>query len=289
MKNETEQIIKDKKLSKRKYIIASVLVFLCILAGLIYRVITWTPVDSESKKASDVVIRQIAAKQLNKDPIDLTDEDFTKITQIKIINKELSDIILLEKFINLQLLQLEGINYPTNKIPKWMSLLATLGLFNPKERLALDLSPLEKLTNLQTLKIWNANFYNIEPLVQLKNLHTLSLRSSYIQFKDIKPLENLIYLQSLRLSNTNVRDIKPLVNLENLESLVLDLTNVSDINVLSNLTNIKELYFYSTPVSNFNPILNLKKLRVLYLNNTHISNEQIVELKGAMSELEIIK
>ena len=33
----------------------------------------------------------------------------------------------------------------------------------------------------------------------------------------------------------------------------------------------------------------MKKLRVLYLNNTHISNEQIVELKGAMPELEIIK
>ena len=44
-----------KKPSRRKYIIA-VGIILCILAGYIYLVVTWTPVDSESQKASDTKV-----------------------------------------------------------------------------------------------------------------------------------------------------------------------------------------------------------------------------------------
>lgn len=42
--NGKSQIIESKKKpSRRKYIIAVVIIFLCILAGLIYRAVTWTP------------------------------------------------------------------------------------------------------------------------------------------------------------------------------------------------------------------------------------------------------
>ena len=70
----------QKKTSRKKCIIAAVsIILLCVIAGLTYRASTWTRVDSESKKASEAIIRQAAAKQISKDPNNLTDEDFAKI------------------------------------------------------------------------------------------------------------------------------------------------------------------------------------------------------------------
>ena len=115
MKNKMQN--KDKKLSRAKYIIPALFVLLFIIAGLIYKSVTWTPVDSESKKKSEAIIRQAAAAQLTTDPnnpIDpneLNDEDFAQIIELRISQKELTDIELLEKFTNLQNLNLYNIHY----------------------------------------------------------------------------------------------------------------------------------------------------------------------------------
>ena len=84
----------------------------------------------------------IVSEQLHKDPNELTDEDFAKITDIPIQNSslrisggirltKLSDIMLLRKFTNLQALDFGIIMYPQNKIPKWMTILSKLGNFDP--------------------------------------------------------------------------------------------------------------------------------------------------------------
>ena len=68
----------DKKLFWRKYIIAAVIIFLCIFAGLIYRTMTW---ESKPDPASERIIREAVSTILNKDPNELTDEDFARITE----------------------------------------------------------------------------------------------------------------------------------------------------------------------------------------------------------------
>ena len=233
-----KQSSSQKKPSRRKYIIPAVII-LCILVGYIYLVVTWTPADSESKKASDAVIRQIAAVQLNKDPNDLTDEDFAQIREFtltlrahiaaKLLNKEPNDLT----------------NEDTYQILDYITKNMKLNYSGVVSVIYLELSDirlLKKLQNLQTLSIrsvrlpekdipaWmqifaklgiynpSERFYiDLSPLKNLSGLNTLSLEGSYI--KNIKPLSKLINLKELNLNNTSVFDLKPLKELQNLKIL----------------------------------------------------------------------
>ncbi len=195
------------KINKQKFIIPAA-VLLLITAAMVYIYFT-QETTSKPDPASEKIIREAAADRLVyrhiiKDPNSFTDEYFAYITMIIIEYKDLSDIKLLEKFTNLQHLEFIDIHYPSNKIPKWMSLLAKLGLFNIEERFPIDLSPLANLSNLTGINLSGTNV------------------------NDIKPLANLTNLQILYLSDTEVSDIKPLANLKNLRAIALSGTNVSD-------------------------------------------------------------
>ncbi len=199
------------KPSRRRYIITAVIIFLCILAGLIYRAMTW---ESKPDPASEKIIRQIAAKQLYKEPNELSDEDFAKITILKIESKgslkigdeynyfientwgNLSDIKLLEKFTNLRELELIMI-YPSNEnIPKWKMLLERIGIINKKDmkkRLFFDLKPLENLKNLTKLDFRYSDIKNIKPLKKLKNLKSLNLTNcTNVTDKQVEDLQKAL-------------------------------------------------------------------------------------------------
>ena len=205
MKNQNDS---QKKPSRRKYIIAAVII-LCILAGYIYKVVTWTPIDSDAQKASEAIIRQAVAIQLNKDPNKLTDNDFAQITKLdlgtgqrvgRVIlyrkpGQELTDIRILEKFTNLQELNLSSIKYPDKNIPKWMTILVKFGIYDVEKRFAINLNP---LTNLSALK---------------------SLRLSNSQIYDLTPIKKLINLQELHIDRTLVSDLEPVMALKNLQKL----------------------------------------------------------------------
>jgi hypothetical protein len=102
-----------KKFSQRKYIIASA--FLLIIAALVFIYFTQ---EQKPDPVSEKVIREITALQHNKDPNELTDEDFARIVEIDLSNKKLSNIRLLEKFFNLRDLSLNNTIFPENEIPK---------------------------------------------------------------------------------------------------------------------------------------------------------------------------
>ncbi len=55
--------IKENKSSRRRYIIAAVIIFIFVLAVLIYRTITWEP---KPDPASEKIIREAAAKESQK-------------------------------------------------------------------------------------------------------------------------------------------------------------------------------------------------------------------------------
>ena len=54
--NKKSETMQNQKSFKRKYILAAVIA-LFVLAGYFYKVVTWSPVNSESKKASEAIIR----------------------------------------------------------------------------------------------------------------------------------------------------------------------------------------------------------------------------------------
>ena len=88
--NQDKINIKKKKVLRR-FIILIVALLLCILAGLIYRSITWNPVNTKYQNASKRVLLKSIAWQLNhsfeieKDPNELTDEDFANFPVKKLL------------------------------------------------------------------------------------------------------------------------------------------------------------------------------------------------------------
>ena len=254
MKNETEQNVKEKKPSRRKYIIAAICVALLLIAALTISILKWEP---KPDPESEMSLRRAAKEnysiqtEKHKEPKDLTDEDFAILTEFTFPQFSaspgfyfISDIRLLEKCKNLQALQLNMIKYPEKKIPKWMKLLGKLGVFDLKKRFAIDLSPIQKL-------------------------HTL---------------------KSILLSNSQVADISPLKDLKNLEQLFIDNTLVSDLNPLRGLKNLKVLSINGTEVSSLEPIMHLEKLeRLLVIECPNITDEQLKEFRAAHPDMVIIK
>ena len=196
--------------SARRYILAAGFILLLVTSALVIVVLTQV---SKPDAASEAIIREAAAAQLDKDPNELTDDDFAKITELSIGEKtqtiismydsggsieyaynRLSDIRLLRKFTNLQILYLGSVSVPEQKIPKWMKFLTKHGLYNLDKRLSIDLSPLKKLHSLETLQLGGPAIVDIRPLAGL-NLKNLQLISASIP--DLRPIKSLTQLEKL--------------------------------------------------------------------------------------------
>ncbi len=205
--NEKIQRSIVKKPFRKKYIFAAAVLILLLSAALVFIYLTQ---ELKPDPNSEIVIRKAAASQYHKNPNELTDEDFVKMKHFTLWNSELgvwqskrieiSDIKLLEKFTNLQVLQLNNLLYPESAIPKWMKILERLGIYDLNERFTLDLSLLEKLSNLQVLHLGGASIKNIKPLAGLTNLKQLVLIET--QVSDLEPIKGLINLQLLVLENS---------------------------------------------------------------------------------------
>lgn len=262
-----------KKQTPKTYLIAFT-IFFCILAGLIYRAMTWNTVDSDSKKQSDVIIRRRVAETLGKDPNDLTELDFAQLEELTFMISRthpfppytLSDISMLKQFTSMEELALEFIDLPVEKIPKWMQLLSKTGIINLRKRFAVDLSPLKDLHNLQRLTLEGTSIVNIKPLANLKNLELLNFMSA------------------------SITDIKPLKNLTQLERLSIQYTQVSDIEPVKHLVNLKELDIRKSPVHSLEPIKELPNLQRLSIDNCpNITDDEIEDLQKALPNLQIYR
>ena len=254
-----------KKSSCRRDFLAAGIILLFIIAALVF--IWFRQEELKFDLANEKIIREAAATQLRwetqieKDPNDLTDEDFVQFKEIHlnaiwrvwrqddmfllvVPDKELSDFKFFSKFTNLQELDLRCVKYPDKNIPKWMKILAKIGVFDLEERFAIDLSPIRNLYGLKRLHLSSA------------------------QISDIKPLKGLINLEVLSIAGTRVSDLEP----------------------LRGLTNLQDLSIIDTPVSSLEPLKQLKKLRrLIMINCKNITDEQIKDLKNSLPELIVIE
>ena len=217
MKTETENNNLNKKSSKRNYIIAAAcFVLLAVIALVVASLNNKSKPDPESER----IIREAVAGQLNKEPNQLTDKDYAIFSYVLISafggleqddlsfllipEYEFSDIKLLDKFTNLQELDLYGIKYAESKIPQWVKILRKLGI-NIENRFVIDLKSLEGLSNLQTLRTKSASVKNLEPLSSLINLKFLDISNTYVT--NLKPLKKLKNLEVLYIQNCpNITD-----------------------------------------------------------------------------------
>ena len=180
MKNETVQNITSKHPLKRRYIIAAGTVLLLIITFFVSFTLYLKSIPDPT---NEKIIREAAAKQLNKNPNDLNDADFAKVTHLDLSEKEVYNIKLLEKFKNLQNLSLSNIPYPAPDIPMWMVLLGKIRVIDLyksyyksyTDQYMIDLSPLENLPDLQIIKINKTLIKDIKPIAKLENLQEIHM------------------------------------------------------------------------------------------------------------------
>jgi internalin A len=261
--------------SHRKNKIAFVFLILCV-SVFIFWVLIWEP---KPDLASEVIIRKAAAQQLHKEPNDLTDEDFAKITNLFIQGDFLKNIKLLEKFINLHELRIDGYPFPENEIPKWMAILAKLKLYNPSIRNTIDLNPLKNLQNLQKLNLEAIQVSDIKPLRCLRNLQELSISGSKVT--DLGPLEKLMSLQKLKVSGSEVSNLEPIKRLTKLQVLAVESTEVKNLAPIKELKNLRHLDLSGSRVSDLKPIRGLTNLKILDLADTRVSD--LEPIKGLLN------
>lgn len=288
---EANEIFKDtrKKSSgnlylKSRYIITAIVVLFFAITALFF---SWFNQKPESDPVSEWILRQEVALQLNKNPEELTDEDYAKITEFELRGKGLCDIKLLSKLTNLQELSLT-IYYRESAIPKWMKVLSKLGIYDLKDKFYIDLSPVERLTDLKKLNLYASSVKNIQPLSGLKNLEELILDSTLVA--DIKPIKELKKLKVLNLCATKVTNIESIKGLVNMKELHLYDTKISDIEPIKDMTNLYILSLRKTPVSNLEPIKGLTNLQFLLIKEcNNITKEQIEDVQKVLPKLNISK
>ncbi len=152
-----------------------------------------------------------------------------------------------------------------------------------------DFSPLEKLTNLQTLLLsYMSNLVDVSALANLTQLEVLELSNTAVS--DVSALANLTQLEVLELSNTAVSDVSALANLTQLEVLELNGTAV-DVSTLANLTQLRALGLSNTAVSDVSALVstlaNLTQLVRLGLSNTAVSDVSALANLTQLRSLEL--
>ncbi len=321
----SEQLNNDKR---NKSIKLKLLIFVIFL--LLITITAFVVIFLEQNKPdpfSVEVIHKAVARQLNKNADEITDADYAEISELCIAQKtmqqeiaghgpteiytqgELADLKLFKKFVNLEYLDISYLSYPQKKLPKWLSFLAKLGIYNVSNKTSIDLEPLKDIPKLRKLKIQYTPFDNIESLAKITELKGLDLQE--VPISDINWISSLTKLELLNLGATDINSIEPLRELKNLRELILHLTNISDIEPvrgmknlrklsidgtlvsdfepLRELTNLEKLYISNTPVWNLEPITGLPNLKFLRMQIYHISEEQVQELQEAMPDLVIVR
>ena len=146
----------------------------------------------------------------------------------------------------------------------------------------MDLTGLEKATNLISLKLPYNKIENIELLRGLNNLRTLDLSSNKLDNVDkLRPLENLRGLTSLNLSSNKIENIEVLRGLTNLRELYLSSNKIENIEPLRGLTNLRELRLSSNKIENIESLNGLTNLVKLSLTDNRIEN--IEQLRGLIN------
>jgi Leucine-rich repeat (LRR) protein len=275
----------------------------------------------ETDKLDDAtIIRQAIAKQLGKEPSELTEADYELITQLNLSFQGISNISLLAKFRSIsfismrqnqisdispirELTEINHLDFSFNKIND-ISMLSNMT--NITELLLIDnqindISVINNMIAIKYLYLNNNQISDFSPISKLKKLKVLFLANSRIsdisflkslkkieslslegnKIEDLSALMNLQLLQELYLSNNNIVDIDPLTNLNNLFFLNLNSNKVKDISAIQKLNNIAHLYISSTEIKDIEPLRNLTNLRLLGITNTNVTD--LEPLKGMVN------
>ena len=143
-----------------------------------------------------------------------------------------------------------------------------------------DLTPINRLPNLEMLALGNRKDLDLSVLKENVNLKALFLHGSSVT--DFNPIGNLTSVQILDLTESNVSDLNWITNLKNLRELILIGTQVNEIAPLKDLKKLQDLTLIGTLIDDVAPLRNMQSLKELYLQNTKVSKQQIEDLQKSL-------
>jgi internalin A len=117
-----------------------------------------------------------------------------------------------------------------------------------------DLTPLQKLTTLESLRLSMSQVKDLHAIEGLKKMDRLDISHTLVGDDQFKSVGSLINVTELMLDEDSVTDLSPVANLKKLERLSVKKTGVKDLGPLARLKTLKFLYIADTPVTDITPV-----------------------------------
>lgn len=202
---------------------------------------------SKAIEFPDKALENAIRKEINKETGDIRQEDLLEITSLEIRSNKGEEKIE----------SIEGLQYCIN--------LKDIYLY--KQNIS-DISPLEKLTKLESLTIFGSSIEKIDALKNLKELKVLNL--TYNEVVDITPIKNLNKLERVSFYDNDIEEIDVLKNLKELKVLNLSKNEIVDLTPIENLNKLERLDLYRNSIKKIDALRNLKSLKELDISSNRI-------------------
>lgn len=117
-----------------------------------------------------------------------------------------------------------------------------------------DLTPIQKLTTIETLRAALSQVKDLHPIEGLKRMDRLDLSHTLIGDDNMKSIGNLVNVTELMLDEDSIADLSPIANLKKLEKLSIKKTEVKNLTPLAGIKTMKILYIADTPITDITPV-----------------------------------
>jgi internalin A len=117
-----------------------------------------------------------------------------------------------------------------------------------------DLTPLQKLTTLESLGASNSAVKNLHAIEGLKRLDRLDLSHSAVDDDNLKSLGTLINVTELMLDENTISDLTPVGNMKKLQKLSIKKTQVQNLAPIAGIKTLKFLYIADSSVTDISPV-----------------------------------
>lgn len=117
-----------------------------------------------------------------------------------------------------------------------------------------DLTPLTKLTTMESLRLAMSHVKDLHAIEGLKRMDRLDISHTLVGDDELKSVGSLVNVTELMLDEDNVSNLTPVSNMKKLERLSIKKTLVKSLAPLSQLKTLKFLYIADTPVSDITPV-----------------------------------
>lgn len=253
--------------------------------------ITFNDTNMYNAVKSAIDSAKIVSYNDNTKTIVMTDENIATITELNLGNTDgfyadeynYNYVLSADKNIpdEEKIVDISGIEKFTN--------LTKLYLYNNKIN---DISKLQGLTNLQNLRLEGNDISNLESLSGLNKIRNLHL--DYNPITNVDSLQNLTNLNIFSAFNCQITDISKLNKLTNMLVFKVGNNNISDISVVGNFTKLTQLSVakydtetYTGEITNIDVLRNLPNLNYLVLKGNSISDISPLENLTNLVFLEI--